>query len=41
MPEEADVYKNNIKALLRIMASLAHASDTLIGKASNALMYQT
>jgi len=41
MPENDDLYKNNIRALLRIMASLAHASDTLIGKASNALMYQT
>ena len=41
MPEDVDLYKNNIRALLRIMASLAHASDTLIGKASNALMYQT
>lgn len=41
MPEDVDAYKNNIKALLRIMASLAHASDTLIGKAANALMYQT
>ncbi len=41
MSDDADIYKNNIRALLRIMASLAHASDTLIGKASNALMYQT
>ncbi len=41
MPEDVNIYKNNIRALLRIMASLAHASDTLIGKASNALMYQT
>ncbi|HMK60232.1 MAG TPA: hypothetical protein VK452_03690 [Dissulfurispiraceae bacterium] len=41
MPEDVDVYRNNIRALLRIMASLGHASDTLIGKAANALMYQT
>jgi len=41
MSEDADIYKNNIRALLRIMASLGHASDTLIGKAANALMYQT
>lgn len=41
MAENVDIYKNNIRALLRIMASLGHASDTLIGKAANALMYQT
>ncbi|HMK56685.1 MAG TPA: hypothetical protein VK448_08625 [Dissulfurispiraceae bacterium] len=41
MPEDVDIYRNNIRALLRIMASLGHASDTLIGKAANALMYQT
>ncbi len=41
MAEDSTVYKNNIAALMRIMASLNHASESLIGKAANALMYQT
>jgi len=41
MAEDIAVYKNNIKALMKIVASLGHASDTLIGKAANTLMYQT
>ena len=41
MSENSDVYKRNIKALVRILASLSHASESLIGKAANALMYQT
>jgi hypothetical protein len=41
MSDNSDVYKRNIKALVRILASLSHASESLIGKAANALMYQT
>jgi predicted hydrocarbon binding protein len=41
MAEDILIYKNNIKALMKIVASLSHASDTLIGKAANTLMYQT
>lgn len=41
MSDTSDVYKRNIKALVRILASLSHASESLIGKAANALMYQT
>ena len=41
MSEVNDVYKKNIEALVRILASLSHASESLIGKAANALMYQT
>ena len=41
MAEELTLYKNNIQALMRIMASLGLASDTLIGTAAKALMYQT
>lgn len=41
MAEDAALYKNNIQALMRIMASLGLASDSLIGTAANALMYQT
>lgn len=41
MPEDILIYKNNIQALMRIMASLGLASDSLIGTAANALMYQT
>ena len=41
MPEELDIYTNNISAMMRIMANLGSASNTLIGKGANALMYQT
>ncbi len=41
MTEGIDVYKNNIQAFMRIVASLALASDTLIGPAAKALMYQS
>ncbi|MBU7043238.1 MAG: hypothetical protein HXS47_06565 [Theionarchaea archaeon] len=46
MTEKADsdtlsIYKNNVASLMKIMASLNHASDTLIGKAAKTLMYQT
>jgi hypothetical protein len=41
MSDNSDVDKRNIKALVRILASLSHASESLIGKAANALMYQT
>lgn len=41
MPDEISVYKNNINALLEIMYSLGSASDTLIGKTANVLMYQS
>ena len=41
MNEVNDVYKKNIEALVRILASLSHASESLIGKAANTLMYQT
>ncbi len=41
MGEVDDVYQKNIQALVRILASLSHASESLIGKAANALMYQT
>lgn len=41
MSEEISVYQNNIHALMRIVASLGLASDSLIGVAANALMYQT
>jgi predicted hydrocarbon binding protein len=41
MGDDITIYKNNITVLMRIMASLAHASSTLIGRAANALMYQT
>jgi predicted hydrocarbon binding protein len=40
MVEDATIYKNNAMALMRIMASLGLASDSLIGNAANALMYQ-
>ncbi len=41
MTEETEVYKNNIQAFMRIVASLSLASDTLIGPAAKALMYQS
>ncbi len=41
MTLEIDVYKNNIQAFMRIVASLSLASDTLIGPAAKALMYQS
>ncbi len=41
MSEELALYKNNIQALMRILASLDFASNSLIGTAAKALMYQT
>ncbi len=41
MSQEIEVYKNNIQAFMRIVASLSLASDTLIGPAAKALMYQS
>jgi predicted hydrocarbon binding protein len=41
MSEEIEVYKNNIQTFMRIVASLSLASDTLIGPAAKALMYQS
>ncbi len=41
MTEGIDVYKNNVQAFMRIVASLSLASDTLIGPAAKALMYQS
>jgi predicted hydrocarbon binding protein len=41
MADDLIIYKSNIAALMRIMASLGNASETLIGKAANVLMYQT
>lgn len=41
MPDDIRLYQNNINALLEIMYSLGSASDTLIGKTANVLMYQT
>jgi predicted hydrocarbon binding protein len=39
--QDISIYKNNLMSLMKIMASLNHASDTLIGKAAKTLMYQT
>ncbi len=41
MPEDLTVYQNNLQAMMRIMAKLSLASEGLIGKGANALMYQT
>ena len=41
MSNDNGIYKRNIEALVRILASLSHASESLIGKAANTLMYQT
>ncbi len=41
MTLEIDVFKNNIQAFMRIVASLSLATDTLIGPAAKALMYQS
>jgi predicted hydrocarbon binding protein len=39
--DNMSVYMNNLSSLMKIIASLNHASDTLIGKAAKTLMYQT
>lgn len=41
MSDDLTIYRSNIQALMRIMASLSLASDSLIGSAAKALMYQT
>ncbi|MGB8646219.1 MAG: hypothetical protein WCF84_13355 [Anaerolineae bacterium] len=41
MAENLSIYQNNLQAMMRIMAKLSLASEGLIGKGANALMYQT